>query len=97
MRVTLVAIFAISIFPLGEPLIRPLEARYPANPELSQANGIIIIEGAEATRRTEHRDQVQLNEVEEWFTDALALARYFVCVPAILYDRLFRTLRLDFV
>jgi len=77
LTITLAAILAIGILPLGEPLIGPLEARYSASPTLSQVDGIIVLGGAEEARRSAYRDQVQLNDAGERFTAALALARRF--------------------
>jgi len=47
---TLIATAAIAILPLGELLIQPLENRYPANPNLTKSNGIIVLGGAEDAR-----------------------------------------------
>lgn len=77
LAVTFAATLAIGIFPLGEPLIRPLETLYPANPTLPQITGIIVLGGAEDARRTAYWDQVQLNAAGERFTATLALARRF--------------------
>jgi len=77
LAITLSAILAIAILPVGEPLIGLLESRCPTSPSLTQINGVIILGGAEEARRTTYRDQVQLNEAGERFTAALALARRF--------------------
>ncbi|NOX40887.1 MAG: YdcF family protein [Alphaproteobacteria bacterium] len=74
---TLIAALAITILPLGELLIRPLETSYPANPTITAPNGIIVLGGAEDARRTAYWRQVQLNDAAERFTAALALARRF--------------------
>jgi len=74
---TLIAALAITIQPLGELLIRPLETRYPANPTITAPTGIIVLGGAEDADRTAYWHQIQLNDAGERFTAALALARRF--------------------
>lgn len=74
---TLVFLVTLSILPLGELLLRPIEKRFPADPPLARVDGIIVLGGAEDSRATAAWGQPQLNEGAERFTAALALARRF--------------------
>lgn len=72
---TFAFVVTLAILPLGELLLRPLEARYPANPSLGRVDGIVVLGGGEETARSLLWDQVELNEGAERFTAAMALAR----------------------
>ena len=75
--VTLVAMLAIAILPLGDPLLQIAERTYPADPALSQVDGIIVLGGGEDADGTAYWQQTQLGEGAERLTTALALARRF--------------------
>ena len=47
---TLVALATLAILPLGSLLLQPIERSYPANPPLSQVDGIIVLGGGEDVR-----------------------------------------------
>lgn len=48
MGLTFVLVLALTIFPLGTPLMRGLEGQYPANPALpDHVDGIVVLGGAE--------------------------------------------------
>ena len=68
---------ALSVLPLGDLLLQPIEQRYPANPGLDAVDGIIVLGGGEDARASAYWGQVQLNEGAERFTAALALAQRF--------------------
>jgi uncharacterized SAM-binding protein YcdF (DUF218 family) len=70
-------VLVMSVFPLGDLLLMPLEQTYPAEPPLERVDGIIILGGSEEARASAYWEQVQLNEGGERYTAALALARRF--------------------
>lgn len=74
---TLTIFLAVAIFPLGELLIRPLEAAYPPIVPPGQVDGIIVLGGAEDQRGTAFWGQPQLSEAAERITGAAALALRF--------------------
>ena len=73
----LAGLLAVGAFPLGDLLIAPLERTYPANPQLSQVDGIIVLGGAEDGVGTARHHQVQLNAAAERVTAGLSLAHRF--------------------
>lgn len=74
---TLVALLILSIIPLGDLLLQPIERRYAVNPELARVDGIIVLGGAEDIDASVYWGQTQLNEAGERFTATMALARRF--------------------
>ena len=68
---------ALSVLPLGDLLLQPIELRYPANPNLDAVEGIIVLGGGENARASAYWGQVQLSEGADRYTAALALARRF--------------------
>jgi uncharacterized SAM-binding protein YcdF (DUF218 family) len=70
-------LLTLSLLPLGDLLLQPLEASYPVNPALSRVDGIIVLGGGEAARISDFWGQPQLNEAGDRYTAALALARQF--------------------
>ncbi len=75
--ITLALLVALTILPLGDLLLQPIEQTYPAEPALDQVDGIIVLGGGEDARASAFWGQMQLNEGGERFTAALALARRF--------------------
>lgn len=75
--VTLAAVFALAILPLGDLLLQPIERTYPAQPPLERVDGIIVLGGGEDTRASVYWNQMQLEEGGDRYTAALALARQF--------------------
>jgi uncharacterized SAM-binding protein YcdF (DUF218 family) len=67
----------LSVLPLGDLLLQPIERRYPANPSLDVVDGIIVLGGGEDARASADWGQVQLKEGAERFTAAMELARRF--------------------
>jgi len=73
-RATLAALLAIGIFPIGEVLLRPLEAEFPPRAALTHIDGIVVLGGVEDQRTTAAWGDPQLNEAAERLTAAAALA-----------------------
>ncbi len=46
---TMTLIATLTIWPLGDVLLTPLEAQYPRNPPITAVDGIIVLGGAEHT------------------------------------------------
>ncbi|MBF0219884.1 MAG: YdcF family protein [Gammaproteobacteria bacterium] len=62
----LLLIITITLIPIGELLLSPLERRFPINPQLpAQLDGIIVLSGAENGKATALWDQVILGEANE--------------------------------
>jgi len=74
---TLVALATLAILPLGSLLLQPIERSYPANPPLSQVDGIIVLGGGEDARASDYWGQMQFNEGGDRFAAGLSLARQF--------------------
>lgn len=74
---TLVALVTLAILPLGNLLLQPIERSYPANPPLSQVDGIIVLGGGEDARASAYWGQMQFNEGGDRFAAGVALARQF--------------------
>jgi uncharacterized SAM-binding protein YcdF (DUF218 family) len=71
---TIVATLVIGYVPVGSYLIRSLEARYPADPPLTQVDGIIILGGAEETGPSVVSGQPEFNAAGERITATAMLA-----------------------
>ena len=72
--VTLAALLAVCIFPIGDILLRPLEAEFPPRTAPEQIDGIVVLGGVEDQRATAAWGEPQLNEATERLTAAAALA-----------------------
>ena len=68
------AVMLISIFPIGEVLLAPLETQYSAQNVPEHIDGIIILGGAESQRKTLRWNQPQLNDASERLIVAASLA-----------------------
>lgn len=68
---------AITIFPIGDILLRPLEEAYPANPMLEHIDGIILLGGGEDLPASNFWEQPQLNSGGDRVVAALTLAHRF--------------------
>jgi uncharacterized SAM-binding protein YcdF (DUF218 family) len=68
---------ALTLFPLGDLLLRPLETQFPAQPALTRVDGIIVLGGAEDTGITRHWGGTQVNEAGERLTEGALLALRF--------------------
>ena len=65
---------ALTIFPLGDLLLQPLEAQHPARPDLARVDGIIVLGGAEQTGAYRLWGGPQLNEAGERLIEGAMLA-----------------------
>ena len=75
---TFVLVLALTMFPLATPLLRALEAQYPANPPLpDHIDGIIVLGGAEDTGAFAKWGIPGLNEGGERMTAGADLARRY--------------------
>lgn len=72
--VTLAAILAVGTFPIGDILLRPLEADFSPRTTSAQIEGIVVLGGVEDQRATAAWGDPQLNEAAERLTAAAALA-----------------------
>lgn len=68
---------ALTVFPLGDLLLEPLEAQFPARPPLSRVDGIIVLGGAETTGAYRLWGGPQLNEAGERLIEGAMLAHRF--------------------
>lgn len=75
--VTLTALFALAILPLGDLLLQPIERTYIPRPALKGLDGIIVLGGGEDARTSAYWGQMQLNEGGDRYTASVALARQF--------------------
>ncbi len=67
---------ALAALPVGEWLLYPLEARFPADPPLpGKIDGVVVLGGAEDVARTTAWGQVETNGAAERFSAAIALLR----------------------
>lgn len=68
---------ALTIFPLGDLFLRPLEETFPAQPDLTRVDGIIVLGGAEDTGAYRHFGGTQVNDAGERLIDGALLALRF--------------------
>lgn len=69
------AILGLGLFPLGDVLMRPLEAEYPAGAAPAEVDGIVLLGGGEDVAASLYSGQPQLGEGGDRYLAALALAR----------------------
>jgi uncharacterized SAM-binding protein YcdF (DUF218 family) len=81
--VTFATLLTLTLFPLGDLLLKPLESRYPITPPLSQVDGIIVLGGGEAVAPYRAWGGVQMNDGGERFTEAVTLARRYPAAKVI--------------
>lgn len=74
---TLGFVLLVSLFPIGDLLLRPLEGRYPVAPTISAPRGIIVLGGGESIARSAFWGRPEMNDGAERFTAAMALARQY--------------------
>lgn len=65
----------LGLFPLGDIVVAKMERSFPANPEVEEIHGIVVLGGSEDAAASAHWGQVQLNASAERYTEALALAK----------------------
>jgi uncharacterized SAM-binding protein YcdF (DUF218 family) len=68
---------ALTIFPLGDLFLRPLEEAFPAQPDLTRVDGIIVLGGAEDTGAYRNFGGTQVNDAGERLIDGAMLALRF--------------------
>jgi uncharacterized SAM-binding protein YcdF (DUF218 family) len=68
---------ALTLLPLGDLLLQPLEARFQAQPPLARIDGIIVLGGAEQTGAYRQWGGTQLNDAGERLTEGALLAMRF--------------------
>jgi uncharacterized SAM-binding protein YcdF (DUF218 family) len=68
---------ALTIFPLGDIFLRPLEETFPAQPDLTQVDGIIVLGGAEDTGAYRNFGGTQVNDAGERLIEGAMLALRF--------------------
>lgn len=73
-----IAVITITLFPVGEWLLFPLENRFPTNPELpEQVNGIMVLGGEADPILSAQWNQVETGGGAERYLAFLALARQY--------------------
>lgn len=78
LAVVLVFMVAITLFPVDEWLAYPLEARFPANPQLPEkVDGIIVLGGSENVALSINWNQPEFGDAAERDMAFLALARRY--------------------
>lgn len=70
-------LLAIAVLPVGQWMIAPLEARFPAPALPARVDGIIVLGGAVEQGITQVHGQVALNDAAERLTEAAVLARRY--------------------
>lgn len=75
--ITLVSLLALGTVPIGEFLMRPLEAEYPPHAAPERVDGIIVLGGVEETAVSAYWRQPQVNHAAERLIAAAALARQY--------------------
>ena len=71
-------LLVLSVFPVGEWILYPLEDRFPTNPALPErVDGIIVLGGAEDAVRTAAWQQVEVNDSAERLIASMELGRRF--------------------
>ena len=74
---TFVSVVALSVFPLGDPLLARIEKTYPANPDLERVDGIVVLGGGGDLDVSRRWGQPELGEGGDRYTAALALSRQY--------------------
>jgi uncharacterized SAM-binding protein YcdF (DUF218 family) len=78
-----IMLLVFSIFPLGDLLMGPLERSFPANPPLSDVNGIVVLGGAEREWESAYWGQPLTSEAGERYIGAIHLANRFPTAKVI--------------
>ncbi|MGG7645460.1 YdcF family protein [Rhodovulum sp. YNF3179] len=79
----LAGLLGVAVFPLGDVVLGPLEARYPANPDLGDVAGILVLGGGEEELVSAAKGQPTTNNEADRFLAAIALAERFPNAPLI--------------
>lgn len=70
-------ILGIGFLPIGDVLMHPLEADFPARKELGIVDGIVLLGGSEDVLASDHSGQPQLSEGGDRYIAALELAHRY--------------------
>lgn len=81
--VALGVMVSIGALPVADWMLHPLENRHPANPDISDAVGIVILGGGSRSDLHAHWGTVSTNEHGERFYAALALAHLYPDLPIV--------------
>lgn len=73
----------VALLPVGQLLVAPLESRYPSRPDISGADGIILLGGAEDLGASRHWGMPQLNGNADRYFAVLELAARLPEVPVL--------------
>ena len=73
----LIALVSVAALPLGDLLLRPLEAEYPPRAAPDQIHGIVVLGGVEEPHTSSAWGTPQVNDAAERLTSAAALARAY--------------------
>ena len=65
---TLIVLVAVTVFPLGEMLLKPLERAFPPRAAPAHIDGIVILGGVEDPRASAYWGQPQVNQAAERLT-----------------------------
>jgi uncharacterized SAM-binding protein YcdF (DUF218 family) len=79
-----VAMLVLTIFPVGQWLIAPLEDRFPRAALPQRIDGIVLLGGAIRIAVSVAHDQPALNEMAARITETLALSRRYPDVPVVI-------------
>jgi uncharacterized SAM-binding protein YcdF (DUF218 family) len=80
---TLALTLLIGFLPIGQVLVRPLETRFPAMPDLKTPAGIIVLGGAEDPRMAHASGLPETNDAGERLSAGVALALAYPDAPLI--------------
>jgi uncharacterized SAM-binding protein YcdF (DUF218 family) len=72
---SLCSLLMLSLFPVGDLLLQPIERQYPQEPLTDRVDGIIILGGGEDVSASAYWGKAQLSEGADRYTASLALAR----------------------
>ncbi len=81
--VVTLALLTIGFAPLAQPLLGPLEKRYPPSPETGPPDGIIVLGGGEDDLASGYWKLPTVNDAGDRFLAALILANRFPTAPVI--------------
>ncbi|MCG8683728.1 MAG: YdcF family protein [Desulfobacterales bacterium] len=78
LSVSALSMVVITVLPVGQWLIAPLENRFPVNPQLPQkVDGIMVLGGAEAPFRSSIWQQPELTDAAERYIGFISLIRQY--------------------
>lgn len=74
---SLIVVLLITVLPVGDVLLRPIEATHPQSPKLTKVDGIIVLGGGEDGGASAYWGEPQVNAGGERFLTAIALTRLY--------------------